>query len=336
MSGLRDGVKRLAQETGGLSAFHRLRNKRHLTVLTFHRVLDPADARWQDADKEWSVTVDQLAACVDFVRRHYRIVSLDEVLAARRSGATLPPHPALVTFDDGWADNEEHALPVLEAAGVPAVIFVSSDAVGRAAPFWREALRAAFNGGRLDDELWKALWTALGRSAPVRDERTLEQLLDAMSGLDRAGRDALLEPWQARIQDGRRHMLSVDQLRRLRERGIAIGAHGRTHEPLTACEDLEDELRHPRASLGEVLGVPITTLALPHSRFDAEVLRRSARAGYELVFTGEQRLPPVRPMPFTLGRIPITPGAMTDARGRFRPERLALHLFRQRHLDAWA
>lgn len=334
--GLRDGAKRLAQDAGGLPAYHRLRNKRRLTVLTFHRVLARSDARWSDADKEWSITTDELASCVAFVKQHYSVISLEQLLAARRRGAELPPCPALLTFDDGWADNEEHALPVLEAAGVPAVIFVSGDAVGRSAPFWREALRAAFLGQRLDDEVWRALWAGVSKPAPARDAATLEHLLDAMAGLTRAQRDALLAPWQPRLDDGRRHMVTVEQLRRLRARGVAVGAHGRTHEPLDRCEDLDDELRQPIRRLGELLDEPITTMALPHSRFDAEVLRQAARAGYDLVFTGEPKLPPVRPIPFTIGRIPITPGNMTDAQGRFRPERLALHLFRRKHLSAWA
>lgn len=336
VSGLRDGVKRLALSAGGLPAYHRARNKKRLSVLTFHRVLARTDARWPDADKEWSLTVDQLADCVGFVKEHYAVISLDELLHARRRGKELPACPALLTFDDGWADNEEHALPVLEAARVPAVIFVSGDAVGRAAPFWRESLRAAFLGARIDDEIWGALWSGVGQPAPARDEATLEKLLDAMANLTRARRDAMLDPFQARLADGRRHMLTVEQLRHLRDRGVAVGAHGRTHEPLNHCEDLEDELRQPRQHLGALLDEPITTLALPHSRFDAKVIHQAARAGYDLVFTGEQRLPPVRPIPFTIGRIPITPGAMTDARGRFRPERLALHLFRRKHLSAWA
>ena len=332
---LRDGVKRLAEGAGGLRGYHRLRNKRRLTVLTFHRVLPRTDARWPDADKEWSLTVDELASCVGFVREHYSVISLDQLLDARRRGASLPEHPALLTFDDGWADNEEHALPVLEAAGVPAVIFVSGDAVGRHAPFWRESLRAAFLGGRIDDEIWRASWGGVAVAAPPRDAATLEQLLDELSKLSRAQRDALLAPWQPRLEDGRRHMLTAVQLRRLRDRGVAVGAHGRTHEPLSRCEDLDDELTQPRRALGELLGESISTLALPHSRFTPEVLRRAARSGYELVFTGEPQLAPVHPVPFAIGRVPITPGAMMDARGHFRPERLALHLFRRKHLSAW-
>jgi peptidoglycan/xylan/chitin deacetylase (PgdA/CDA1 family) len=340
LSGLRDGAKRLAHGAGGLPAYHRARNARSLTVMTFHRVLDPGDPRFADADPDWTVTTDELARCVAFAKRHYTVVSLEQVLEARRRSAALPRWPLLITFDDGWADNEEYALPVLEAAGVPAVIFVSGDAVGRATPFWREALRTAWQGGRIDDATWSALCEASGLSGaaarPTRDEAGQEQLIAHLSRSTRAERDAILGPFGPRIHDGRRHMLTEDQIRRLKQKGIAIGAHGRTHEPLTACEDLDDELLQPRSRLEDLTGEPVTTLALPHSRFTPEVLQRAARAGYELVFTGEPELAPVRPLPFAVGRVPITPGSITDARRQFRPERLALHLFRRGHLSAWA
>lgn len=334
VSGARDGAKILALRSGGLPAYHRVRNARHLTVLTFHRVLAVDDPRWPEADPDWTVSVEQLADTVRFAKRHYAVVSLEDVLDARRRRSPLPPRPLLLTFDDGWADNEEYALPVLEAERVPAVVFVSGDAIDRAAPFWREALRTAFQGKRLDPSTWRSLWS--GERAPALDEAGLEALITHLSKKTRAERDAIFAPLEDRIHDTRRHMLTEAQIRRLRANGIAIGAHGRTHEPLVACEDLEDELAQPRARLGEILGEPITTLALPHSRFTPEVLRRAAQAGYELVFTGEQQLAPSRTVPFTIGRVPITPGAVSDDARVFRPERLALNLFRKRHLSAWA
>jgi peptidoglycan/xylan/chitin deacetylase (PgdA/CDA1 family) len=336
VSSLRDGAKRFVHGAGVLPAYHRVRNARRLTVLCFHRVLDQADPRSLEADREWTVTVDHLAACLAFAKRHYDVIALGDLLAARRRSAPLPSRPLLLTFDDGWADNEEHALPALKAARVPAVIFVSGDAVGRTAPFWREALRAAWQGGRIDDAVWHALWASPSHAAPRRDEAALEELITKLSGLTRALRDARLAPLEPHLRDGHRHMLSPHQLLRLRDGGVAIGAHGRTHEPLPDCEDLDDELRQPRQRLSRLTGDAVTTLALPHSRFTPEVLHRAARAGYELVFTGEPQLAPVHPLPFAIGRIAVTPRHITDAQGRFRPERLALHLFRRRHVSAWS
>ena len=84
VSGAKDGAKVLALRSGGLPAYHRVRNGGHLTVLTFHRVLPPDDPRWPEADPDWTVSVDQFADTVRFAKRHYNVVSLDDVLAARR------------------------------------------------------------------------------------------------------------------------------------------------------------------------------------------------------------------------------------------------------------
>ena len=54
----------------------------------------------------------------------YTPVSLDAVLDHYLRGAPLPPGAVLLTFDDGYRDNLENALPILRRHGYPAVLFV--------------------------------------------------------------------------------------------------------------------------------------------------------------------------------------------------------------------
>ena len=54
----------------------------------------------------------------------YTAVSLDDVLAYYVDGVPLPDGAVLITFDDGYRDNLENAVPVLEKYGYPAVLFV--------------------------------------------------------------------------------------------------------------------------------------------------------------------------------------------------------------------
>jgi len=44
-----------------------------------------------------------------------------------RDGDDLPFRYTVLTFDDGFDDLYEHAFPLLEKAGVPAVIYLVSD-----------------------------------------------------------------------------------------------------------------------------------------------------------------------------------------------------------------
>ena len=54
----------------------------------------------------------------------YQVVDLDAVLEYYAHGVPLPPRAVLITFDDGYRDTLENALPVLARHGEPAVIFV--------------------------------------------------------------------------------------------------------------------------------------------------------------------------------------------------------------------
>lgn len=89
-----------------------------LRVLMYHKVNDIPD-------NPTSVPVglfdEQLAQAKD---SGYEFVDLDAVLDHYVDGAPLPPGATLVTFDDGYRDIYENALPVLQKHGVPSVIFV--------------------------------------------------------------------------------------------------------------------------------------------------------------------------------------------------------------------
>ena len=62
-------------------------------------------------------------------RRGWQFVSLQQYVAGLADGSTIRQRWLTVTFDDGWLDNYQHALPVLLDLAVPATIFVVSDSM---------------------------------------------------------------------------------------------------------------------------------------------------------------------------------------------------------------
>ncbi|MEP7358666.1 MAG: glycosyltransferase, partial [Anaerolineales bacterium] len=62
----------------------------------------------------------------------YNVISLDEYLDYRRQHRLSPPRSVVITIDDGYADNETLALPVLRRYGFPATIFLVSQHLGGA------------------------------------------------------------------------------------------------------------------------------------------------------------------------------------------------------------
>jgi peptidoglycan/xylan/chitin deacetylase (PgdA/CDA1 family) len=63
-------------------------------------------------------------------RRGYTGIRPSDWVKWRREGDGLPAKPVLLTFDDGYADLAEYALPVLRRYGFGAVVFVVTGRVG--------------------------------------------------------------------------------------------------------------------------------------------------------------------------------------------------------------
>jgi peptidoglycan/xylan/chitin deacetylase (PgdA/CDA1 family) len=61
----------------------------------------------------------------------YTPLSLNDFTLILEKRKSAPPKPVLLTFDDGYADNYEQAMPVLKRHGFPATLFMSPGAVGQ-------------------------------------------------------------------------------------------------------------------------------------------------------------------------------------------------------------
>jgi len=125
-------------------------------------------------------------------------------------------------------------------------------------------------------------------------------------------------------------MVSLEELRTLAKGGVAIGAHGKTHQPITAALDTDSELggaRHQLATLLSDVDPPVT-MSFPHGRFDAQVVRKAHASGFVLAFTSEPCVNPVAPGPESLlGRVGFETEELIDEKLQFAPHKLALQLF---------
>ena len=70
----------------------------------------------------------QFAEHMAVLRTHTNPIRLDELASATVGDGTR--RPVVVTFDDGYADNLLHALPILERYRIHATIFVATGFVG--------------------------------------------------------------------------------------------------------------------------------------------------------------------------------------------------------------
>jgi peptidoglycan/xylan/chitin deacetylase (PgdA/CDA1 family) len=166
------------------------------------------------------------------------IISLDEAVEAIRNPAIRDGRFAVLTFDDGYIDNRDHALPVLEAHDVPATIYVPSDyPQGKGELWWvalEEIIRDAHSLTRHDipdlgeqplrtaeDKLAFHLATYWAMRAMGQDRQ--RDMIRTMAKNANYDLDALC----------RRLILSTEELRAFQEhRLISLGAHTVTHRAI--------------------------------------------------------------------------------------------------------
>ncbi len=323
---LRSAAREGAYRSGAMGIFHRASHKECLTALMFHRVQPGVRLGRSSADPIYTVEPELLAQIVRFLKRNYTIVDMRDVLASLRRERALPPRPALITFDDGWRDNLEWALPTLGAT--PWTLFVAADALSEPGAWWQEVLLWALRTGRAS---YRDLWAgaAPDQTAPGADGDMLA-LLTRYGALAPEDRRRALLPYEKELCSGgsERHMLNGAELDTLRSGGVAIGSHGASHLPLSLLDDPDRDLSRSEAWLRETGGLPV--MSFPHGRYNAAIVARARDLGYEAIFTSDTIL---NPCPGgwlqgdLIGRISFSAAAICDRDGALVESKLAAQLY---------
>jgi peptidoglycan/xylan/chitin deacetylase (PgdA/CDA1 family) len=326
----------IAYWTGLLPGYHLIRNRRNLTVAMFHRVLAEGDPQWASSDPNWTVSLPLFRDCLRFFRKHYNIVGLNRIVAAQQFGEPLPARPLVITLDDGWADNAEHALNVLTEMRIPATVFVVAEAVvtGR---IWDQFLYTLWRRGALGSEEWRSLLQGVVEvSAPdaqqLRNPAMFRDLLAKLSAMPEEERELRLQRishLQTNLTAQR--VLSAGQVRQLHEEGVTIGSHGLTHALIPYTENPELELTASKQILSDLLGgVEIEALSFPHGACDPSTVERAVAAGYRALFDSRPCLNRIRKSlkaQDVFARVNISADNITGAEGRLSPAKLATMLF---------
>ena len=103
------------------------RTGRHpVIVLYYHRVANTHPVAW-------SLTNPQFRAHLDWLQPRFEFVTLSEAQRRVREGADRPS--VHITFDDGYAENCDQALPMLIEREIPCTYFVTLENVASGKPF---------------------------------------------------------------------------------------------------------------------------------------------------------------------------------------------------------
>ena len=220
-------------------------------------------------------------------------VSENDLISFFNNGTPLPKRGFMITFDDGYRDNFDLALPILRELNIPAIFFVPTEAIEKRKLGWWDQIHWFFKQTKksqivVGGETFKVV-------RPIND--LAETFSEKMKALDADETKTLImelseacevAPPSKEVSDA--ELMSWEQIIEADRLGIAIGGHSHTHRVLS-CLDIETqkmELKISKQILEAKLGKPIRSVAYPvggYEHFHRETMCLARECGYDLGFS---------------------------------------------------
>lgn len=242
-----------------------------LPILTFHRV--PVEEDWMFPGEATAARFEQICR---WLRAWFDVLPLDTAMNRLKQG-DLPAGACAITFDDGYADNHDVALPILQRLGLSATFFIATGYTDGSC-MWNDVVLDALRRTRRDSiDLSEVLAMegarlALGshedrRAAAHRivdgikyeaEERRMACALRCAAALD--------------VEPCRDLMMSPKQLQAMARGGMSLGAHTVRHPILKDLppDRVRAELQQSRSELESLVQTRVGLFAYPNGRPDVD------------------------------------------------------------------
>jgi len=265
-------------------SFNSIKNiiQRPIIVLLYHRVID------LEFDPQLlSVSVENFHEQLLYLKENYEILRLEDEWVKKDKPAIV------ITFDDGYADNYQNALPILEDLKIPATFFITTGMIGSDKEFWWDSLERLIlipkefpseielqvngkthswnmssNNTRINSTEWNVL-SEYELSSRCQFYKDLHILLKPLSNKERSKvltAIANKSSQQEKVRSSHR-TLSRDELVSMASSDcVTIGAHTRSHSQLSNLNilDQKDEILTSKQTIEKWLKQPVSVFAYPY------------------------------------------------------------------------
>jgi peptidoglycan/xylan/chitin deacetylase (PgdA/CDA1 family) len=311
--------------SGLLFLYRFVSGKRNPIILNYHRVLDPA-VHHEAVPAGMVVRPQTFAKHLRYLKRRYRVVSMEQLIAWRERNEPTDRPLCVITFDDGWRDNYEEALPLLRRYGLPATLFISTGFVGNGWTPWFYRLahvlhalagisndRCAALRSTIQIDFPAALVNWLAGSTLAR-QRNVEAVIEEMKTLRGAELESVIERLRVLLASAGQNvngnavvMLDWQQIREMAESSFEIGSHGVTHMILTQIPEhaMKAEVLESKHCIEEQLRVSVGGFSYPNGDYSEEIEALVKTAGYRYACTTKPGSVKFGDNPYRLNRIPL-------------------------------
>ncbi len=282
--------------------FFRYLNRNKILIVTYHGFTRETSFPGIENSQGMHLNIQRFRKHLAYLRAHYRVVPLEHVvehyLSERRGEKKLPKYAAVITMDDGYRSTYTLAYPALKEAGLPAILFLATDFVGKREPLWHDRVEYALNATQQPRIDWTVEGAEVTLPAATRQDKlasvrlarnTLkavrqEAVKVAVEALEAgAGAQLSLEPAQA---NGLCQPVAWQEAVEMAQgRLVSLGSHTKSHVIVARCspDTAQEELQGSKDAIEQETGQGCQLFCYPNGAvgdFDGHTREQLRQAGY--------------------------------------------------------
>jgi len=269
-------------------------NEFSAVIINYHRFVENSEGIIE-IHPSVSHLIDDFEQEIKFLKSHFNIVSLDEIVNTLQSKKKFTKPTVAITIDDGFKDNFELLFPVLKEENIPATIFLSTSVIGTTRMNWYDQLASMILhashkelkvDGLFDGKIFSLSSNENKRFAYV-------QIVEALKNVDIQKRDQYLKNIENCLglpKEDKPLMLNWDEIRTMNKAQVSFGGHTHTHPILTRMplEEAKKDILDSKLNIERELGVKVKHFAYPNGRatdFNEDLREYCREIGFSSIST---------------------------------------------------
>lgn len=285
-----------------------------LYISMYHYTRDLKHSRYPEIK---GLDVNLFREQIAFMKSNFNIVTMEQVLEAISTKEKLPEKALLLTFDDGYADNYNVALPILEEYGVQGSFFIPGKTFTTHQLLDVNKIHyvlASANIYNLVEDLKKEMDYYRGQEFQYASTEELFAKYAVASRFDIKETVFVKQMLQTVLPEKLRNIISSklfakyvgvteeqlayelymskEQIRTMKRHGMFIGIHGYDHYWLgnLPVEQMENDISLALDALDEFVDRKQWVMNYPYGNYNKDVLAYISKQGACLGLTTEVRL----------------------------------------------
>jgi peptidoglycan/xylan/chitin deacetylase (PgdA/CDA1 family) len=210
--------------------------------------------------------------CIQWLKKNgYFFISVDQLIQYVQNQQEFPKGAVWLSIDDGWKDNINNIIPVINEYKTPITFFIATDPVENQGIFW---------------------WTFFEKCKDQLPNYFKSNSLD-LKNIKEKERKKIIQDLKKRCKKRViREVMEIEEVKSLAQNPlVTIGSHTVHHALTVNCADdeLEFEIKESKEKLREWTNKEVKYFSYPNGSFDGRERKILKEFGYKLAATDEKR-----------------------------------------------